>query len=269
VDKYLKQNKAYWDEITPIHVRSAFYGLDSFKAGKRHMLMPFEIEEIGDLRGKTLLHLQCHIGMDTLAWARLGAKVTGVDFSGEAVKAARQLSKDIGIDARFVESDIYAAHEVIKEKFDIVYTGGGAIDWLPDLAKWGRVISDFLKPGGFFYIMEGHPFMNVFDNSPEAKELTIKNSYFHAPEWLDQEPGNDYADNTYAVKSNESEWVHPLSEIINSLINAGLKIDFFHEHPMLFFKCFPGMVQDKDGYWRLEGDKLPQTFSIKASKPKG
>jgi SAM-dependent methyltransferase len=266
VDKYLEQNKAYWDEITPVHVRSSFYDIDGFKAGTSQLVMPFEPEEMGDVRGKTLLHLQCHIGMDTLAWARRGAKVTGADFSGEAIKTARKLSNEIGIEASFIESDIYALPDALKEKFDIVYTGGGAICWLPDLAKWSKVIAHFLKPGGFFYIMEGHPFMSVFDNGPNAKELCVTNPYFNNPEWLDLDPGNDYADPGYAIKNSESEWMHPLSEIINSLINAGLKIEFFHEYPMIFFKALPFMEQDNEGYWRLKGDMLPQIFSIKAVK---
>jgi SAM-dependent methyltransferase len=266
MDKYLEQNKAHWNEITPIHVSSAFYNVDGFKSGKSTMLMPFEPEEMGDVHGKSLLHLQCHFGMDTMSWARLGAKVTGVDFSDEAIKAARKLSKETGIKARFIESDIYVLPEVLKGKFDIVYTGAGAIYWLPDLNKWAKIIAHFLKRGGFFYIMEGHPFTSVFDNTPEAKDLKVKYSYFSNPDWLDEDPGNDYADTSYAVKHGTSEWTHPLSEIINSLIQAGLKIEFLHEYPMLFFKQFSFMEQDKDGYWRLQGDMVPQIFSIKATK---
>jgi len=266
MDKHIKQNKTAWNEVTPIHVNSAFYDVDGFKAGKSRMIMPFEPEEMGDVRGKSLLHLQCHFGMDTLTWARMGAKVTGVDFSDEAIKAARVLSQQTGIKARFIESDIYALPDVLKGKFDIVYTGGGAICWLPDLAKWGKIIAHFLKRGGFFYIMEGHPFMSVFDNSHVVKELKPKYSYFNNPDWINETPGNDYADSSYKVKHSTSEWMHPLSEIINSLIQAGLKIEFLHEYPMLFFKQFSFMEKGKDGYWHLKDDKLPQIFSIKASK---
>jgi SAM-dependent methyltransferase len=266
VDKHVQQNKAYWDEITPVHVRSSFFVIDGFKSGKSQMIMPFEPEEMGDVHGKSLLHLQCHIGMDTLAWARRGAKVTGVDFSGEAIKTARTLSKEMGIISSFVESDIYALPDVLKGKFDIVYTGAGALCWLPDLTRWANIIAHFIKPGGFFYIMEGHPFMSVFDNSPDVKELKVKHSYYNNPDWLNQNPGNDYADSSYAIKNKESEWMHPLSEIINSLIQAGLKIEFLHEYPMLFFKQFSFMEKGKDGYWHLKGDKLPQIFSLKATK---
>ena len=130
-------------KITPVHVRSSFYDVDGFKSGRGTMLMPCEPEEMGDVRGKSLLHLQCHFGMDTLAWARSGAKVTGVDFSDEAIKAARKLGKEMGIKARFIESDIYTLPDVLKGKFDIVYTGAGAICWLPDLAKWAKIIHTF------------------------------------------------------------------------------------------------------------------------------
>ena len=228
--------------------------------------MPFEPKEVGDVHGKSLLHLQCHFGMDTLTWARLGAKVTGVDFSGEAIKAARKLSREIGIKARFIESDVYALPDILKSKFDIVYTGGGVLCWLPDLDKWAQIIAGYLKCGGFFYIMEGHPLMNIFDNSTDAKELKVKYSYFNNPEWLNEDPGNDYADSRFKAKHGTSEWTHSLGEIVNSLVDAGLKIDSLHEYPMLFFKQFSFMTQDKDGYWHLQGDKLPQIFSPKATK---
>jgi SAM-dependent methyltransferase len=266
MDKYLRQNKKRWNEITPVHVHSTFYDVAGFKAGKSQMIMPYEIEEVGDVKGKSLLHLQCHFGMDTLAWGRLGAKVTGVDFSDEAIKQARKLSKEIGIKARFIESDLYTLPDVLKDKFDIVYTGGGAICWLPDLKKWGKIIAHFLKPGGFFYIMEGHPFMNVFDNSATAKELKVTWSYFKNPEWLECKPDADYADPAFTGSVTSAEWTHSLGEIINGLIQAGLKIEFLHEHKMIFYKVFPFMVQDKDNYWHLEGDRLPLVFSLKATK---
>jgi SAM-dependent methyltransferase len=267
MDKYLEQNKALWNEITPVHERSEMYDVAGFKAGKSTMLMPFEIEEMGDLNGKSLLHLQCHFGMDTLSWGRLGAKVTGVDFSDEAIKTARKLSKETDTKAEFICSDIYKLPEIHKKKYDIVYTSGGVLCWLPDLNKWAKVIAYFLKPGGFFYIMEGHPLMNVFDNSTNVKELKIKWSYFNNPEWLECQAEGDYADPAFKSSHASCEWTHSMGDIINSLINAGLKIEFLHEFPAIFFKCFSFMKQGKDGTWRLEGDKLPLIFSLKASKP--
>ena len=207
-----------------------------------------------------------HFGLDTLSWARRGAKVTGVEFSGEAIKLAHNLSKETGIKADFVESDIYTLPQVLKCKFDIVFTSYGVLCWLPDLTKWAQVIYHFLKPGGFFYIIEGHPFMNVFDNSATANELKVAWSYFNNPEWLDNAPGNDYADNSFTGSQGTCEWAHTLADIINPLIQSGLKIDFLHEFPTGFFKASSLMKQEKDEPWHLEGDRLPLTFSIKASK---
>jgi SAM-dependent methyltransferase len=138
--------------------------------------------------------------------------------------------------------------------------------WLPDLNKWGKVIAHFLKPGGFFYIMEGHPFTNVFDNSKTAKKLKVMQSYFHETKPIKWDPEGDYADWTFLPSHASYEWTHSLGDIINSLINAGLKIEFLHEFPMIFFRCYSFMKQDKEGFWRLEGDKLPLTFSLKATK---
>jgi SAM-dependent methyltransferase len=266
MDKYLKNNKEVWNEAVPIHARSAFYDVTGFKAGKSTMMMPWEFEEVGDVKGKSLLHLQCHFGMDTLTWGRRGAKVTGVDFSDVAIKTAQSLSKEIGIKAEFICSDIYELPKALKKKFDIVYTSGGVLCWLPDLEKWGKIIAHFLKRGGFFYIMEGHPFMNVFNNSKNMTRLEAEWPYFHHPEPTYWEPEGDYADPTNISSKGSYEWTHSLGEIINSLIQAGLKIEFLHEHTAIFFKQFPFMIKGEDGYWHLEGDKLPLTFSLKATK---
>jgi SAM-dependent methyltransferase len=194
MDEYMGKNRELWDEITPIHVQSDFYDLEGFKNGRSSMLYPIEIEEVGDVGEKSLLHLQCHFGMDTLSWARLGAKVTGADFSEKAIEMARSLSKELNIEADFVLSNIYDLPKHLKGEFDIIYTSGGVLYWLPDLKRWGEIIAHFLKPGGFFYILEGHPFSCVFDDSQDATELKVKYSYFHIPEPTKWEPEGDYAD---------------------------------------------------------------------------
>ncbi|MGD1118230.1 MAG: class I SAM-dependent methyltransferase [Dehalococcoidales bacterium] len=268
MDKYLEYNKAAWNESIPIHEKSAFYDVAGFKAGKKMMLMPFELDEVGDVRGKSLLHLQCHFGMDTLTWGRRGAKVTGVDFSEDAISLARKLSKETGIKGEFICSDIYELQETHQNKYDIVYTSGGVLCWLPDLNKWGKIIAHFLKPGGFFYIMEGHPFMMVFDNSKTATQLNVANSYFHRTAPTRWEPDSDYADPAAITSYGSYEWTHSLGDIINGLIGAGLKIEFLHEHTAIFYKVFPFMTRGKDGFWHLEGDKLPLVFSLKAVKVK-
>lgn len=265
MDKYTKQNKAHWDEITPIHEKSQSYNVEGFKAGKC-TLRPLELKEVGGVEGKSLLHLQCHFGLDTLSWARLGAKVTGADFSGEAVKLAKKLSKETGIPATFIETDIYKLPEILHKKFDIVFTSYGVLCWLPDIQKWANLIAGYLKRGGFFYIAEGHPFACVFDNEQGVKRLEVRTPYFFNKEPIRWEPDPDYADESFTGKESEYEWMHPIGDIVNSLINAGLRIDFLHEFPYVCYKAMPFMVQDKNGMWRLKGDPLPQTFSIKATK---
>ncbi len=266
MDKYIRANRDLWNEITPIHAQSKFYDVEGFKNGRSSMLYPIEREEMGDVSEKSLLHLQCHFGMDTLSLARLGAKVTGVDFSDKAVDLARSLAKELSIEASFICSDIYKLSDVLDEKFDIVYTSGGVLCWLPDLKQWAEIISHFLKPGGFFYILEGHPFSCVFDDSPDATKPEVKYSYFHTLEPAKWDPEGDYADPDAVVTHGSYEWTHNMGDIINSLITAGLRIEFLHEFPMIFFKCYPFMEQDDNGFWRVKGDKIPLIFTLKATK---
>jgi 2-polyprenyl-3-methyl-5-hydroxy-6-metoxy-1,4-benzoquinol methylase len=158
VDEALRKNRELWDAWTKIHVDSAFYDVPSFRDGARPIrLADYEREEVGTVEGRTLLHLQCHFGLDTLSWARLGATVTGMDFSEEAIAAARALAAELGIAATFIASDLYRLPEVLDEQFDIVYTSRGVLGWLPDIAAWGRVAAQFVRPGGFLYVTEIHP----------------------------------------------------------------------------------------------------------------
>ena len=164
-DEALESNRKVWNAWTTIHVASEFYDVASFKNGQRPIrIAAYEREEVGSVEGKTLLHLQCHFGLDTLSWARLGATVTGIDFSEAAIAAARELSAEVGVPATFIESDLYRAPEVLDEQFDVVYTSGGVLGWLPDIAGWGRVAAHFVRPGGFLYITEVHPVAQVFAN---------------------------------------------------------------------------------------------------------
>lgn len=267
MDKYSKANLEHWNEVTPIHEKSKFYDVEGFKKG-RCTLMPLERQELGEVSGKTLLHLQCHFGLDTMSWARLGAKVTGVDFSDDAIQLAKSLSKEVGIQARFLCCNIYDLPEVLKGKFDVVYTSYGVLCWLPDLGEWGRIIGHFLKPRGTFYIIEGHPINNVFENERDTTHLKVRYSYFHSLEPTRWEPEGTYADKDAKVTSPSYEWTHPLSDVINALISAGLKIDFLHEFPFSCEDHYPFMEKGKDGWWRLKGGKetIPLMFSLKATK---
>lgn len=277
MDKYLKNNQKLWNEITPIHARSEFYDVEGFKKGKC-TLESIELEEVGDVSGKSLLHLQCHFGMDTLSFARLGAKVTGVDFSDESIKLARSLRKETGLKARFIQSNIYDLPDVLKGKFDIVFTSYGVLAWLPDLNKWAEIIAHYLKRGGIFYIVEFHPVQLIFDDSPDVTGLKAKYSYFHTLEPTNWEPHCDYTssvkgslkwinDDPDAVVTHGSyEWTHSLGDIITSLANAGLRIEFLHEFPFTSYKALPFMKKQRDGWYHVKGDLIPLMFSIKATK---
>jgi SAM-dependent methyltransferase len=196
VDETLRRNRELWDAWTKIHVASAFYDVASFRNGERPIrVADYEREEVGSVEGRSLLHLQCHFGLDTLSWARLGATVTGIDFSEEALAAARGLAVDLNIPATFIVSDLYRLPDVLHEQFDIVYTSCGVLGWLPDIATWGRVAAHFVRPGGFLYLTEIHPVAQVFGSEGvEPGELRLAYAYWSHPEPLRFEVKGSYAD---------------------------------------------------------------------------
>ncbi|MFW9796955.1 MAG: class I SAM-dependent methyltransferase [Candidatus Thorarchaeota archaeon] len=268
MDDYMKANRELWNKLARIHHKSEFYDVDGFLKGNQ-TLDPIELEELPELKGRTLLHLQCHFGMDTLSLARLGADVTGVDFSSEAIELAIELSKTANIDAKFVCTNIYDLREKLNGKFDIVFTSGGVIMWLPDLKEWARIIAHFLKPGGIFYIREFHPFGYVFDDDEDVTDLRVRYPYFQGKNPLSFEDEGTYADKSAKTgKMRSYEWNHSFSEIINVLIDVGLTIEFLHEFPMTTFKALPFMIEKEAGRWFLpdEEDKVPFMFSLKAAK---
>jgi SAM-dependent methyltransferase len=268
MDEYMKVNEELWDKLAKIHYKSKFYDVEGFLRGNQ-TLDAIELEELPDLSGKKLLHLMCHFGLDTLSLARLGADVTGVDFASEAIQLARELAKTTKIDARFVCSNVYDLPKTLVEKFDIVFTSGGVIMWLPDLEKWAGIINQFLKPGGVFYIREFHPFAYVFENDDSVTDLQVKYPYFHGREPLKFEDEGSYASEAAEIGRVPSfEWNHPISRIINVLIDAGLTINFFHEFPVTTYKALPFMIEKERGRWILpsDEDKIPLMFSLKATK---
>jgi SAM-dependent methyltransferase len=268
MDEYLGANRKLWDAWTSEHERSPFYDVDGFKAGKER-LKSIELAEVGDVHGKSLLHLQCHFGLDTLAWARHGAIVTGVDLSTESITLAQSLSKELNIPGTFVCSDILTLPEVLQGQFDIVFTSYGILHWLRDLKLWAQVIDHFLQRGGFFYIVEDHPFMRVFASDAE-QGIKVDNPYFFSDEPYRAEITGSYATNFEGEKRTYYLWDHSLGEVINSLIGVGLQIEFLHEFPFALRAKFPTMVQGDDGYWRFvrEHNMIPLLFSLKASKLK-
>ena len=267
MNEYMKANLDLWNEMTEITSRSAAYDIPGFKAG-RSTLKAVEIEELGNIAGKSLLHLQCHFGMDTMSFARLGAIVTGVDFSAKAIALAQSLSAELDIPARFICCNVYDLPAKLNEQFDIVHSSYGFLCWLPDIAAWAKLVASYLKPGGILHIVESHPFLHVFEDERSTPDLRVRYSYFPRSEPTKWEPDGCYADKDARVTHPSYEWTHSLGEIINALIDAGLRIEYLHEFPFLCWDDFPFMQKGPDELWRLpgDGDTLPLTFSLKASK---
>lgn len=260
-------NRHYWDGKATFNV--ATWDVDGFVADPARLtqIVAADREALGDVRGRSLLHLQCHFGMDTLAWARLGAVVTGVDFSPHAIMVANDLTARTGLAARFVEADLYATPDVLPETFDIVYTGGGALCWLPDIRGWGEVVGRLLRPGGTFYIREAHPVLWTLEDERDDLQLVIGRPYFEvarptrwdaAPIWDKEAP----------EVTTHYEWSHGLGEIVGALIEAGLTIESLQEHQTCLWQALAFMVQGEDGWWRLPDapERLPLMYSIRARK---
>src|SRR3954453_19204585 len=269
-DELLGQNLATWEAWTQIHVGSDFYDVKSFRDGTRPIrVRDYEIDEVGPVQGKSLLHLQCHFGLDTLSWARLGARVTGADFSQAAIGAARSLADEVAIAADFVVSNGYELPANLDRQFDIVYTSRGVLGWLPDIRAWANVVAHFVKPGGFFYITEIHPVANVFDDENVGPgELRLKYPYWEHGQPLTFAVEGSYADRSASTEGlTEHNWDHSVGEIVTALIDAGLTIDFLHEFDFMEWEL-PWLVKGDDEHWRLPASEaqLPLFFSLKASK---
>ena len=261
-NQYFDANKVLWNRRTTVHKASSFYDLAEFKAGK-NVLTPIELREVGDVKGKKLLHLQCHFGLDTMSWSRYGAKCTGIDLSDEAVKLAKEINDEMKLDATFICCNIYDLEEKIDEKFDIVFTSYGTIGWLPDLTKWAEIISHCLEPGGVFYMAEFHPVVWMFDD-----EFTHIQYYYENRELIVTENYGTYTDRKTIIPGKEYSWNHSLSEVLNSLIKAGLRIDLFNEFMYSPYPNFSKTVQGNDGNWYINGmeGKIPMVYSIMAQK---
>jgi SAM-dependent methyltransferase len=270
--EYIAANRRLWNEWTRIHEKSAMYDVEGFRAGKRR-LHPLEIGEVGDVSGKSLLHLQCHFGLDTMSWADRGAVVTGVDFSDEAIQLAMSLSEELRIPARFILSDLYALPERLnpeREQFDIVFTSYGALYWLPDIWRWAEIAAAYVKPDGVLYVAEFHPYFQVFDDDASADALKVRYPYFHASEPELYPVQGSYADGNAAVNEPfEYGWSHPIGDIVTAVSQAGLRIEFLHEHDFTVEKLMPLVEMQPDGVFRLKDGvrSVPLLFSLKASKP--
>lgn len=266
MDKYLRANLKSWNARVPVHAASRFYDVEGFLRG-RNVLLPIERREVGPVKGKRLLHLQCHFGMDTLSWARLGARVTGADFSDKAIDKARDLAARAGLKADFVLADIMRLPRVLKAKgkFDIVFASYGVICWISDIKRWVRVAAHFLKPGGFLCLAESHPFTNILAMDGRSQELPYFNegpAYF-PPEYT-------YTDGPQKAMPPTYEWCHPMADILGAVKTAGLRLDSLKEYPYCAWERFRGMKKGRDGFYRLPASRksLPLLFSLKAVKEK-
>jgi len=269
MSEHIQANRKLWDAWTKIHEHSDFYNNEGFKAGQTS-LKSIELEELGEVQGKSLLHLQCHFGQDTLSWARLGAQVTGVDFSSNAIKLARSMAEDLEIRARFICSDIFTLPDILDEKFDVVFTSYGVLAWLGNLNRWADVIAKLLKPGGTFYIVEIHPFASILDDWETKPKLGIRYPYFYSAEPLAFDAVTSYAepDASHTEPITNFQWDHSMGDILNAIIGSGLQIKSFNEYPKTVFKQL-AFMEEHDGWWCLpEGlPEIPLLFSLKATQP--
>lgn len=267
VSELIRENREHWDERVPINTASSFYDLDGFRAGADG-LEQFQLDEVGDVTGLDLAHLQCHIGLDTLSWARHGARVAGLDFSAPAIATAADLAAEVGLDhqARFAAADVYDAVDALGAgAFDVVYTGNGALMWLPDIDRWARTVAELLRPGGRLYLAEFHPLTDVLDDEHGA---TVARDYFtHGARTYDS-PGS-YADWAAETTHNTAtEWHHTLGDVISAIARAGLRIEFVHEHDTIPFQRYGALVSDGE-HFRYPADSagLPLRYSLAASAP--
>lgn len=266
MNEHFQNNRRLWDQLTAINARSPMYDLDGFRQGAT-TLDPVEIAELGEVRGKSVLHLQCHFGQDTMSLARMGARVTGVDFSGEAIKLAKTLSAELQIPTEFICCNIYDLPRHLDRQYDIVFTSAGVLCWLNDLTAWAQLIDRYLKLDGTFYIREFHPIQGVFDIT-NKEELKAHWSYFHKDEPQVCEESGSYSDHDATVNCKSCEWQHPLADVVNALLAVNLKLEFLHEFPFCSYDCFPFLEKGNDGRWRFPGGKelIPLMFSLKANK---
>lgn len=253
--KKTQQNAKYWDKRTPeLMATNPAYDTTPFLDGV-NTLSSMQIGEMGYIRGKRLLHLQSKIGLDSLSWVRLGAKVTAVDFSEEAVRVARELSEKSDVKAEFIHCDIYDAPKHITGTFHRIYSGCGAIRWLPGLREWAMMVAHFMSPDGELYLLEEHPMLHCIRENGETGVLEMSSSYFER--------------NAIAAEDGECyQWQWSLSQVIGALMSAGLEITYLREHDILFEKAFESMIQTDDGWWRLPDGlpRMPLSFSLKAVK---
>lgn len=260
--EYFSTNKATWNTKVSIHASSEFYDIKSFKEGKSS-LAKFELDALGDVSGKSLLHLQCHFGQDTLSWSRMGAVCTGIDISDKGIHLAKELAKELKLEANFYCCNVLDTSDHVKEKFDIVFTSYGVIGWLPDLKPWGQMIAERLKSGGVFYIVEFHPIVWMFDYLEEIPKMKYG---YHQKEVIYEEYQGTYAEMNSNMISKEYGWNHGLGEVVSALSEAGLTIEYLKEYDESPYNVFPNMTTNENRMFETKDKLYPILFAIKAFK---
>ncbi|WP_433574195.1 class I SAM-dependent methyltransferase [Nocardia brasiliensis] len=259
----IDSNRTLWDQWAPIHAGSDWYDLAAVKAGKEK-LRAYEHEDVGEVSGLSMLHLQCHLGTDSVAWARRGARVTGVDFSSVSVGIAEGLARESGVDATFVCSDVMQLPASLDGAYDIVYASRGILGWVPDLPAWARVISHFLVPGGFLYLTDIHPVAKAVDDT--SSEFRVGRPYWHRAEAIRHEVRGSYADPDAQVESAKFLWTHSTGDLLTAVAQAGLCLELFREFPWLD-RPWPSLRKHSDReFYPPDGVELPLFFSLRARK---
>ncbi|TBN05538.1 class I SAM-dependent methyltransferase [Hyunsoonleella flava] len=259
---FFETNKATWNTKVKVHAKSEMYNMEAFKKGNSS-LMPYELEALGDVKGKSLLHLQCHFGQDTLSWSRLGAKCIGVDLSDEGIKLAKALNTELKLDAEFVCCNVLDTSKYIKDVFDVVFTSYGVIGWLPDLKPWGKMIAERLKKGGTFFMVEFHPIVWMFDYLEEKP--VMKYGYMQDDVIYEEYEGT-YANENSKMISKEYGWNHGLGEVVTALTEAGLHIEYLKEYDESPYDVLPNLEKQDSGMFVTKDRLYPLVFCLKAVK---
>ncbi|KUO05452.1 class I SAM-dependent methyltransferase [Streptomyces caeruleatus] len=268
--RMMSANQANWDARTPVHLASRFYGLDQDLDPAR-WFASFEWDDLGELAGRDVLHLQCHLGTETIAFAQRGARAVGLDFSEASVAAANGIAEKAGLDVTYVRANVYDAVTALGgRRFDVVYTGKGALCYLPDLDRWADVVSRLLRPGGRLYLVEFHPLLNSLGPKPgpgEGPELLLRHDYLGGGGPVHRDATHTYTDGPAVEGATDSyEWMHGISEVVNALVRAGLTIRRLTESDELPWPRWPQMVRTASGWWRLPEPRIPLLYGLLATR---
>jgi len=273
VDDYRDVNRARWDERAPAHAASPDYAFGRFAEDSSFLshVVRFDLVRLGDIRGLDAVHLQCHIGTDTVSLARLGARTTGVDFSPSALEEARRLAASAGADVQFVLSDVYSAPDILgRGRFDLVFTGVGALNWLPDVRRWASVVADLLRPGGRLFLREGHPVLWALAEARKDGLLVLEHPYFeHEQPTVSDEAGTYVQTDQVFATTLAHEWNHGVGEIVGAVLDAGMELTMLEEHDSVPWNALPGQMEDVGGgEWRLSDrpGRLPHSYTLQARR---